>query len=111
MSAYKINLDIFSGPLDLLLYLVRKEEVDIYDIPISRITEEYIRHIEMIKMLNIELAGEFLVMAAALMAATIVLSAAAAIHWKVGSQTLCNQHGTFLLAHTAAQVLSRCLRS
>ncbi|MBN1786857.1 MAG: segregation/condensation protein A [Sedimentisphaerales bacterium] len=67
MSDYKINLDIFSGPLDLLLYLVRKEEVDIYDIPISRITQEYIRHIEMIKLLNIELAGEFLVMAATLM--------------------------------------------
>jgi segregation and condensation protein A len=67
MSAYKINLDIFSGPLDLLLYLVRKEEVDIYDIPISRITEEYIRHIEIVKMFDIELAGEFLVMAAALM--------------------------------------------
>jgi segregation and condensation protein A len=58
---------MFSGPLDLLLYLVRKEEVDIYDIPISRITGEYIRHIEMVKMLDIELAGEFLVMAAALM--------------------------------------------
>jgi segregation and condensation protein A len=58
---------MFSGPLDLLLYLVRKEEVEIYDIPIAKITEEYIRYIEMIKMLDIELAGEFLVMAAALM--------------------------------------------
>ena len=67
MSEYRVNLDIFSGPLDLLLYLVRKEEVDIYDISISRITEEYIRYVEMIKMLDVELAGEFLVMAATLM--------------------------------------------
>jgi segregation and condensation protein A len=67
MSEYRINLDIFSGPLDLLLYLVRKEEVDIYDISISKITEEYIRYVEMIKMLDVELAGEFLVMAATLM--------------------------------------------
>ena len=67
MSEYRVNLDIFSGPLDLLLYLVRKEEVEIYDIPIARITEEYIRYIEMIKMLDVELAGEFLVMAATLM--------------------------------------------
>ncbi|MEN6384031.1 MAG: segregation/condensation protein A [Phycisphaerales bacterium] len=67
MSDYKINLDVFSGPLDLLLYLIRKEEVDIYDIPIAKITEEYVRHIEMIKMFDIELAGEFLVMAAMLM--------------------------------------------
>jgi segregation and condensation protein A len=67
MSEYRINLDIFSGPLDLLLYLVRKEEVDIYDISISRITGEYIRYVEMIKMLDVELAGEFLVMTATLM--------------------------------------------
>ncbi|MBU1260743.1 MAG: segregation/condensation protein A [Planctomycetes bacterium] len=67
MSEYRINLDIFSGPLDLLLYLVRKEEVDIYDIPLAKITEEYIRHVEMLKLFDIELAGEFLVMAATLM--------------------------------------------
>ncbi len=67
MSEYRVNLDIFSGPLDLLLYLVRREEVDIYDIPIARITEEYIRHVEMLKMLDVELAGGFLVMAATLM--------------------------------------------
>ncbi|MCE5341690.1 MAG: segregation/condensation protein A [Planctomycetaceae bacterium] len=67
MTDYRINLDIFSGPLDLLLYLVRKEEVDIYDIPIAKITEEYIRHIEMMQMFDIELAGEFLIMAAMLM--------------------------------------------
>ena len=67
MSEYRVNLDIFAGPLDLLLYLVRRDEVDIYDIPIARITEEYIRHVEMIKMLDIDLAGDFLVMAATLM--------------------------------------------
>jgi len=67
MSEYRVNLDIFSGPLDLLLYLVRREEVDIYDIPIAKVTEEYIRYVEVIKMLDVELAGEFLVMAATLM--------------------------------------------
>ena len=67
MSEYKVQLDSFAGPLDLLLYLVRKEEVDIYDIPVSHVTEQYIQYIEMIKMLDIDLAGEFLVMAATLM--------------------------------------------
>lgn len=67
MSQYRVNLDIFAGPLDLLLYLVRKDEVDVYDISISRITQEYIRHIEMLKMLDVDLAGDFLVMAATLM--------------------------------------------
>ena len=67
MSAYRVNLDIFAGPLDLLLYLVRKEEVDIYDIPIAKITDQYIRYIEILKSLDIDLAGDFLVMAATLM--------------------------------------------
>ena len=67
MSEYKVQLDAFAGPLDLLLYLVRKDEVDIYDIPIARVTEQYIQYLEMLKMLNIDLAGEFLVMAATLM--------------------------------------------
>ncbi|MDD5135042.1 MAG: segregation/condensation protein A [Phycisphaerae bacterium] len=67
MSEYKINLDVFAGPLDLLLYLVRKEEVDIYDIPLAKITEEYIRYVDVIKMLDVDTAGEFLVMAATLM--------------------------------------------
>jgi segregation and condensation protein A len=67
MSDYRVNLEVFSGPLDLLLYLVRKEEVDIYDISIAKITEEYIRYIEILKMLNMELAGDFLIMAATLM--------------------------------------------
>jgi len=67
LADYRVNLDIFAGPLDLLLYLVRKEEVDIYDIPIARVTDQYIRHIEMLKSLDIDLAGDFLVMAATLM--------------------------------------------
>ena len=67
MADYRVNLEIFAGPLDLLLYLVRKEEVDIYDISIARITDQYIRYIEMLKSLDIDLAGDFLVMAATLM--------------------------------------------
>lgn len=67
MADYRVNLDIFAGPLDLLLYLVRKEEVDIYDIPIAKITEQYLHYIEMLKSLNIDLVGDFLVMAATLM--------------------------------------------
>jgi segregation and condensation protein A len=67
LTDYRVNLDIFAGPLDLLLYLVRKEEVDIYDIPIAKITDQYIRYIELLKSLDIDLAGDFLVMAATLM--------------------------------------------
>jgi len=67
MADYRVNLDIFAGPLDLLLYLVRKEEVDIYDIPIAKITNQYISYIELLKSLDIDLAGDFLVMAATLM--------------------------------------------
>ncbi len=67
MADYRVNLEIFAGPLDLLLYLVRKEEVDIYDIPIARITDQYLQYLEMLKQLDIDLAGDFLVMAATLM--------------------------------------------
>jgi len=67
LPSYRVNLDIFAGPLDLLLYLVRREEVDIYDIPIAKITDQYIRYIEMLKSFDIDLAGDFLVMAATLM--------------------------------------------
>jgi len=58
---------MFAGPMDLLLYLVRKEEVDIYDIPIAKVTEQYIHYVEMLKSMDIDLAGDFLVMAATLM--------------------------------------------
>jgi len=67
MVDYRVNLDVFSGPLDLLLYLVRKEEVDIYDISIAKITNQYLQYIEMLKKLDINLVGDFLVMAASLM--------------------------------------------
>ncbi len=67
MTEYRVNLDIFAGPLDLLLYLVRKEEVDIYDIPIARITDQYIKYAEMLNRLDIDRAGDFLVLAATLM--------------------------------------------
>ncbi len=67
MADYRVDLDVFAGPMDLLLYLVRKEEVDIYDIHIAKITDQYIHYIEMLKSLDIDLAGDFLVMAATLM--------------------------------------------
>lgn len=63
---YKIKLEIFEGPLDLLLYLIRKEEVSIYDIPIARITEQYLIYLRAMQELDIALAGEFLLMAATL---------------------------------------------
>jgi segregation and condensation protein A len=64
---YKVKLEVFEGPLDLLLYLIKKEEVDIYDIPIERITNQYMEYLSLMQMLNLEVAGEFLVMAATLM--------------------------------------------
>jgi segregation and condensation protein A len=64
---YKVKLDVFEGPLDLLLYLIQKEEVDIYDIPIAKITDQYLEYLELMKLLDLSIAGEFLVMAATLM--------------------------------------------
>jgi len=64
---YKVKLDVFEGPLDLLLYLIKKEELDIYDIPIARITDQYMEYLELMKLLDLNIAGEFLVMAATLM--------------------------------------------
>jgi len=64
---YKVKLEIFEGPLDLLLYLIKKEELDIYDIPIAKITDQYLEYIEMMKLLDLDIAGEFIVMAATLM--------------------------------------------
>lgn len=63
----KIKLEIFEGPLDLLLYLVKKEHLNIYDIPIAKITEQYIQYIDLMRLLDLNIAGEFLVMAATLM--------------------------------------------
>ncbi len=64
---YNVKLDLFEGPLDLLLYLVKKNNFNIYDIPISEITHQYLEYIELMKELNLDMAGEFLVMAATLM--------------------------------------------
>jgi len=63
---YEVKLEIFEGPLDLLLYLIKKNEIDIYDIPIALITEQYLSHIKMMKSLNLDVAGEYLVLAATL---------------------------------------------
>lgn len=65
--AYKIKLDIFEGPLDLLLYLVRKNHLNIYDIPIAGITDQYIEYLNLMQMFDLNIAGEFIVMAATLM--------------------------------------------
>jgi segregation and condensation protein A len=63
-SDYKVRLEIFEGPLDLLLFLIKRDEIDIYDISIERITRQYLEYLQAFKELNIDLAGEFVVMAA-----------------------------------------------
>jgi len=67
MQEYRVSLDTYNGPLDLLLYLIRRDEIDIYDIPIASITRQYVQYMEMIQQLDPNLAGEFLVLAATLM--------------------------------------------
>ncbi|MBM4164067.1 MAG: chromosome segregation protein ScpA [Lentisphaerae bacterium] len=64
---YKVELEVFEGPLDLLLYLIRRDELDIYDIPIERITTQYMEYLGVMRMLDLGIAGEFLVMAATLL--------------------------------------------
>jgi segregation and condensation protein A len=70
---YRVELDVYNGPLDLLLYLLKRDELDIYDIPIARITDSYVSYVQMLKQLgkeggfDINVAGDFLVMAATLM--------------------------------------------
>ena len=63
---YEVKLDIFEGPLDLLLFLIKKNEIDIYDIPIALITEQYLDHIEMMRSLNLDVAGDYLLLASTL---------------------------------------------
>ena len=65
-DAYRVKLESFEGPLDLLIHLIRKNEVNVYDIPISLITEQYLGYIGLMQELNLDLAGEFLVMASTL---------------------------------------------
>ena len=67
VDAYRVELDNYDGPLDLLLYLIRRDEIDIYDIPILRITEQFVRYVEILKQIDPEVVGDFLVMAATLM--------------------------------------------
>ena len=64
---YKVQLDVFEGPLDLLLYLIKKDEVDVYNIPIERVTKQYMEYLSLMKLLDLNIAGEFIVMAATLM--------------------------------------------
>ena len=65
-SAYSVRLDMFSGPLDLLLHLIKKNEVDIYDIPIAEITGQYLEYLDFLKAVNLEVVGEYMSMAAEL---------------------------------------------
>ncbi|MFA4989918.1 MAG: segregation/condensation protein A [Candidatus Omnitrophota bacterium] len=65
--SYKIKIEMFEGPLDLLLYLVKKDHLNIYDIPIAKVTEQYLQYLNLMQMLDLNIAGEFLVMAATLM--------------------------------------------
>ena len=64
---YKVKLEVFEGPLDLLLYLIKKDELEIHDIPMEKITSQYVQYLELMQMLDLNVAGEFLVMAATLM--------------------------------------------
>ena len=66
-EAYPVSLDVFEGPLDLLLYLIKREEVDIHDIPIGRITDHYLEYLKLMKVLDLNIAGDFIVMSATLM--------------------------------------------
>ena len=67
MAEYKVKFEVFEGPLDLLLYLIKKEEVDIYDVNLTQLATQFIEYIELMRLLDLEVAGEFLVMAATLM--------------------------------------------
>jgi len=65
--SYKVRLELFEGPLDLLLYLVKKDHLNIYDIPIAQVTDQYLQYLNLMQLLDLNIAGEFLVMAATLM--------------------------------------------
>ena len=66
-TPYEIKLDkVFEGPMALLVHLIKKNEVDIYDIPIAMVTQQYLEYLEWIKLMNIDFAGDFLVMASSL---------------------------------------------
>ena len=67
MTEYKVQFEVFEGPLDLLLYLIKKEEVDIYEVNLTRLATQFLEYVEVMRILDLEIAGEFLVMAATLM--------------------------------------------
>jgi segregation and condensation protein A len=67
MADYKVQFEVFEGPLDLLLYLIKKEEVDIYEVNLTRLATQFIEYVEVMRTLDLEIAGEFLVMASTLM--------------------------------------------
>ena len=67
MGEYKVKFEVFEGPLDLLLYLIKKEEVDIYEVNLTQLATQFIEYIEVMRLLDLEIAGEFLVMASTLM--------------------------------------------
>ena len=67
MTDYKVKFEVFEGPLDLLLYLIKKEEVDIYDVNLTQLATQFLEYIEMMRLLDLEIAGEFLIMASTLM--------------------------------------------
>src|SRR6204780_1907416 len=67
MSEYKVQFEVFEGPLDLLLYLIKKEEVDIYEVNLTKLATQFIAHIDLMREFDLEVAGEFLVMASTLM--------------------------------------------
>jgi segregation and condensation protein A len=67
MSDYKVKFEVFEGPLDLLLYLIKKEEVDIYEVNLTRLATQFIEYIDLMRILDLDVAGEFLVMASTLM--------------------------------------------
>lgn len=67
MTDYKVQLEVFEGPLDLLLYLIKKEEVDIYEVNLTRLANQFVEYVESMRRLDLEIAGEFLVMAATLL--------------------------------------------
>ena len=67
MAEYKVQFEVFEGPLDLLLYLIKKEEVDIYEVNLTRLATQFIEYIDLMRVFDLEVAGEFLVMASTLM--------------------------------------------
>src|SRR5256885_11969434 len=67
MSDYKVKFEVFEGPLDLLLYLIKRDEVDIYEVSLTKLATQFIEYIDTMRLLDLEVAGEFLVMAATLM--------------------------------------------